>query len=124
MAVPAVMDQVRRLLIGIPLSEIHIIWEDSQRLNQELGAAFSKLGFLSSAQTKIPTTYSILPKASCEPGLELADCIIHTAGCQVRNRMKGATNVRRDFEAVFKSRSPAESAFIEITDFRHEPSKP
>jgi len=119
-AVPTAVNQIKELLKNVPLTAIHVVWEDSDRLNQALSDSFSQILFTSTAAVKIPTTYSALPKLTAEPGLEIADCIIHTAGCQVRNNMKKKSVRRRDFEAIFCSRSKAESAFVEIDGFQIE----
>jgi len=50
----------------------------------------------------LPLTWGAIPKAAGEPGLEVADFVMHAAGTQVRGNEKGDQRVRKDFACVFK----------------------
>ncbi len=66
----------------------------------------------------VPTKTFKMPKKMCEPGLEVADFIIHTAGTGVRDRLAGKRtkeNERPDFENIFTKIDSRLSSFMEIT---------
>ena len=55
-----------------------------------------------------------MPKSSMEPGLEVADMIVHTAGRQRRYQVAGKTGFTTDFKQTYwHSRIPPE--FLAIT---------
>jgi hypothetical protein len=60
-----------------------------------------------------------LPKKSMEPGLELADLIIHTSGKQQRKHAEGYRDGKRyftpDFRAVFHSVPPTWVLYSSLT---------
>jgi len=49
-----------------------------------------------------------------EPGLEVADFIIHTAGAQLRNRVNNKKNIRKDFKVIFENMTEKYSSYIFI----------
>lgn len=54
-----------------------------------------------------------MPKASMEPGLEIADLIAHTSGRQRRHQLSGKGGVTKDFEQMYW-KSPVPPAFMSI----------
>lgn len=50
---------------------------------------------------RVPVTVSVMAKADCEAGLEVADFIMHAAGGQVRSGSLDGARHRKDFQAVF-----------------------
>ena len=55
-----------------------------------------------------------MPKASMEPGLEVADLIVHTAGRQRRHELAGKSGHTKDFQQTYWH-SPIPPEFIAIT---------
>lgn len=60
----------------------------------------------------IPTRHAIIPKASGDECMEVADFVVHTAGAQARKPSALAGGSRRDFQAVFHH--PLWASFIHI----------
>jgi hypothetical protein len=50
---------------------------------------------------EIPSEYFFCSKERVEPGMEVADFVIHTAGAQLRDRISKKNLNRKDFEVVF-----------------------
>lgn len=70
------------------------------------------------ANGDIPVDWFRMPKSSHEPGLEIADLIVHTSGCQVRDRLGGRIGWRKDFECIFRQVDDRLVSYIEIGSVR------
>lgn len=99
-----VMQQVASFAKWVQPTEIVFIIENSQRIDKNLRKHFSAYRFGNNEieiQPKVLLAKKDL-RASC---VEVADFVIHPAGAQVRNRLRGFKNlnnfVRKDFAAVF-----------------------
>ncbi len=101
--------------------KVLLIFEDNERMNGVYAAYFDKYKIsrnIHGEQEGIALEKGIMSKSEMEPGLEVADFIIHTAGTSVRDRLKGkrtSENERKDFEKVFKTKDKRLSHFMEIT---------
>jgi len=71
----------------------------------------------------IPSGWHFLPKRLREPGLEVADFIMHAAGRRVRDRASGK-KAGLDYCAVFESGDPRMASWIEITRARLQKRNP
>lgn len=80
---------------------ISVIFESSRRGDRLAKAFFGRLR-LDSGGSALPATWGSMTKQRGEPGLEVADFIIHTAGTQVRARASGKPDWRKDFICVFQ----------------------
>jgi hypothetical protein len=58
-----------------------------------------------------------MPKASMEPGLEVADLIVHTAGRQRRHELAGKPSHTKDFRHTYWQ-SPIPPEYMAVTDIR------
>jgi len=58
-----------------------------------------------------------------EPGLEVADFVLHVAGSQTRDRLNGRTNWRKDFDSVFHNIDPNLVSAIEIDEVNVNPAE-
>jgi hypothetical protein len=83
---------------------VALVFEASERGNSLVERDFHFApGTLVNSRGK-PVDYDgyFMPKASMEPGLEIADLIVHTAGRQERRRRAGQTTFNLDFTSVFQ----------------------
>lgn len=71
---------------------------------------------------EFPPVWAALKKSSCEPGLEVADFVLHAAHGHVRSRLKGKSGAPRlDFRTVFQSPAPDLVEYMEINTFESKP---
>ena len=64
---------------------------------------------------EVPLTCAWMPKAACEPILELADWILHAVATQVRSNGTRAASFTADFCAAFHAVDPRLASYIEMT---------
>jgi hypothetical protein len=96
-----------------PPTQVAFIFEDSQRGNALAERYFGKLS-VKDISSSIPARQAFMPKSANDPGLEVADFIIHAAGAQARNNRNGTKKIRRDFRAVFHKAPRHLVSYIEI----------
>jgi hypothetical protein len=100
----SVLQQVAEFAKWVQPTEIVFIIESSRRIGRDLLKHFSAYRFGNGEIEIAPRAFLASKKvrASC---VEVADFVIHPAGAQVRNRLRGFKNtnnlVRKDFEIVF-----------------------
>jgi len=99
-----VMQQVASFAKWVQPTEIVFIIENSQRIDKDLRKHFGTYRF-GNGEIEIQPKVLLAKKdvrASC---VEVADFVIHPAGAQVRNRLRGFRDlknlIRKDFAAVF-----------------------
>lgn len=100
-----VIDRIVRLLGRSGCDGIAMIMEESQR-SDPMAAAFFEGYHIEvprgSQRVRLPFLKFRMPKSAAEPLLEVADFVVHVAGCQVRDALKGHLwGQRRDFKAIF-----------------------
>ena len=88
-------------------NRVIFIIEDSERCNSLAQRFFPSYKFEEyndklNKKIEIPSEYFFCDKERVEPGMEVADFIIHTAGAQLRDRISKKNLNRKDFEVVFK----------------------
>ncbi|MFC1623301.1 DUF3800 domain-containing protein [Patescibacteria group bacterium] len=94
-----------------------MIFEESERTRGINANFFNRYKFIKN-EKDVPIKKFNMLKSEIEPGLEVADFIIHTAGTSVRDRLSGKRTrekERKDFEKVFKNVDNRLSSFLEIT---------
>jgi hypothetical protein len=84
----------------IPCDEVVLIVEASQRADPIVVRHFGQLK--PAVKTNVPVRHRFLPKASGEPGLEIADFIISAAKSQTTRHIKSKTGFAFDFVDVFR----------------------
>lgn len=99
---------------------ICIIFESSNEGDRLAPLYFPRYKFVRTVGDEaynLPVKFGRMPKDDAEPGLEVADFIMHAAGTQTRERLRQESNhvPRKDFEAVFASVDKRLTGFIELT---------
>lgn len=87
-------------------NRVIFILEDSERCNSLAKKYFPSYKFEEydnklNKKIGISSEYFFCSKEKVEPGMEVADFIIHTAGTQLRDRISKKNLKRKDFEVVF-----------------------
>lgn len=75
----------------------------------------------------LPVIVCLLPKTSCEPGLEIADFVAHTAGRHTKQVEGGhrKQEVRRDFKSIFQdcAEELVEFRMVTLVEMEKVPTK-
>jgi hypothetical protein len=120
-AAPALMKRIESVAKWQPMTSIAIVFEASAR-GDRLAARYFSLYDMQEERdgTTIPVPITLLrmAKSTREPGLEVADLIVHAAGAQVNSRLRGKIGNRKDFAAIFEGVHSHLCSFIEINDVR------
>jgi hypothetical protein len=93
--------------------EVKVIFESSQRVDKLIEDAFQNFE-VRRGWKHIPSKCYFMPKAVGEPGLEVADFVMHAVGRQVRQNLKERGTFTPDFEAVFHGIDRRLSSFVEV----------
>jgi hypothetical protein len=95
-------------------NEVRVVFESSQRANRLIESTFQSFDFRRGLE-RIPSECGFMPKSAGEPALEVADFVMHAVGRQMRHSLIKRDTFLPDFCAVFHSRGPELSSFIEVT---------
>jgi hypothetical protein len=102
----------------VPFSKVALILDRSERLGPVVGRVFKELRVtqtLGGVTREIPVELCDAPKHLCEPALEVADFVIHTAGRAVRKSLAGRPFLDNpDFRAVFETQPRELSEFVRL----------
>jgi hypothetical protein len=98
-----------------PIHDIVLVFEECQRLSEQVLANFSHWRVQVNGQEK-PVEIFRATKDILEPGMEVADFVVHTAGAQARADTWPAQ--RRDFQTIFQPTGLAQEwvKFRQITE--------
>jgi len=96
------------------IDSIAIIFEESHRGDKFIPRYFSPYECLKDDGGVVPMEWCLMPKSSIEPGLEVADFVIHSAGAETLARINGNTNPRKDVDCIFYSVDSSLSRHVEI----------
>jgi hypothetical protein len=100
----SVLQRIADFAKWVKPTEIIIIAENSDRIRIDLLKHFSAYR-IGNSEIEIQPMVFLASKEVRATCVEVADFVIHPAGAQVRNRLRGYTNkfsiIRKDFEAVF-----------------------
>jgi hypothetical protein len=103
--------------------EVRVIFEASGRADPLIEEAFRYLE-VRRGWKLIPTQCYFLPKSAGDPGLEVADFVMHAVGGQMRQNLKHRDNLRLDFRAVFHSVYKSYTSFMETEAVAISPPAP
>ncbi|MGJ0515086.1 MAG: DUF3800 domain-containing protein [Methylomicrobium sp.] len=103
----AFLARVERIALRFSFSHIALLAESSERANS---LAERHVGPYNKADVEyfgrtvhVPIDHYFVPKSMNEPGIEIADFVMHAVGGQVRSECSGlARGFRKDFTAVFQ----------------------
>lgn len=102
---PFLMDTIRDIALREDPSSVVVLFEHSARLSASALRHFRPFGIRRTTRlgaTEVPVSYILLGKSVREPGLEVADVVVHTAGTQSNQRADAERWLNhRDFKAVF-----------------------
>jgi len=96
-----------------PFEEVHIIFESSKRADPLIEDAMQGFGLEENGKS-IPVECYFMTKRAGEPGLEVADFVVHTVGRQARANLKQRGDFALDYAAVFHKVDPRLTSFMEV----------
>lgn len=105
-----------------PFTEVHVVFESSGRADCLIEEAFSDFNIEENGKAIALECY-FMPKAVNDPGLEVADFVMHAVGRQARRRVEGREGFAPDFAAVFHNQDPKRVSFIEVSEVKVTPAK-
>lgn len=97
---------------------IQVIFEENARLVPKLEKFIGNTRFEENGDV-LPLNCYVMKKG-CNPGLEVADFLIHTVAGHIRSGRDTNGKFARRFDAIFKSVSPQLVSFIEIKGIKWE----
>ncbi|TXT23225.1 MAG: hypothetical protein FD134_2251 [Gallionellaceae bacterium] len=103
----AFLARVERIALRFSFSRIVLLVESSERANvlaERHVGPYNKADVEYFGRTvHVPIDHYFVPKTMNEPGIEVADFVMHAVGGQVRSECSGlAPGFRKDFTAVFR----------------------
>jgi hypothetical protein len=93
--------------------EVKNIFESSDRADPLIEEVFQNLEVRRGWKV-IPTECYFMSKKAGDPGLEMADFVVHAVGGQMRQNLKHRGRFRLDFQAVFHSVDRKYTSFLEV----------
>jgi hypothetical protein len=116
-----------RVCKSSPIGRILFVLEHSERLKsayQKLcGPSGPTLIDARGGRREFPHLWATLPKSACEPGLEVADFVLHAAQGQVRTKLRNSNApFRKDFDCVFRKVHPEHVEYMEINRIEATPA--
>lgn len=121
---------ISRLTANYDIDTVALVFESSERGDTLVRRDFelARMQFVNAKDAPVEVDGYFMPKASMEPGLEIADLVAHTAGRQRRHQMNGGKGPTKDFEQMYWH-SPIPPAFMSIdtvhlTDIAKEQESP
>jgi len=104
-------------------SGVTTVFESSDR-GDRLAKRFFPAARAHAEGKEIPLRWRTMVKAAGEPGLEVADFVMHAAGNQVRSHEQGRHRYRKDFICVFQNVDASLVEFSEVStiELAHNPA--
>jgi Protein of unknown function (DUF3800) len=110
---------ISKIAYPYPLDSLALIFEDSERGNRLAHQYFGPMKCELEGK-EIPVKKHRMAKGTLEPGLEVADFVVNTAGRHIRHAMKTGRREPNDlFRATFANVSSLLTAYSEITGAEH-----
>jgi hypothetical protein len=105
-----------------PFSSLAVIFEHSKHLTPRLESALADLHLAENGRV-IPHEYYVMAKSAGEPGLEVADFMMHTIAGYCRSGRDPQGKFAARFSAIFGTADDRLSSFIEGDSVTYTPSK-
>lgn len=119
-----IRQQLERLIKASSFYRLVLVFESSSRGNPFVREHFSDIVpvlDMPGGPQRAPVERCFMSKGLCHAPLEVADFVLHAAGCQALGMVKRRGLFRKDFETVFE---PAPGRFAEIAIVGHVSVKP
>jgi hypothetical protein len=94
-----------------PARSVAVIFEASDLANKLVVEHFGSLELTEEGQP-VPVEHGFMPKTAREPGLEVADFVVHTVGRYARHWINGRPGFPPDFIAMFHRCDPRLQSFL------------
>lgn len=94
-------------------TDVVVVIEQSERIKREVWGYLAGYD-IGHECIRITPRLFLAQKTAMQPFMEVADFVMHPAGTQVRNRLKGRFGIRQDFAAVFHRVDRRLSHYVEI----------
>ena len=118
---PCLIQRIIEILNWTPAQSVSIIFESNERNNAEILRYFSNIT-IGEEGNNIPIELYFMPKSANEPGLEIADFIMHSVHGLARNRAEGGDGYHRlDFKSAFQSVGPKLASFMLMDKITYTP---
>lgn len=118
-AMRVISETLKRRILDVarwtPFTEMHVVFESSSRADPLIKEAFADFSVEEDGKA-IPVECYFMPKAVNDPGLEVADFIMHAIGRQARRRVEGRGGFAPDFAAVFHDQDPKRVSYMEVSE--------
>jgi len=115
-AIANLHERIRRIMQWLTFDKVVILIESSERTKQKITSHFDQYRLIANG-VQIPIDHFFVHKKDNEPGIIVADFVIHTAGSTVfskgRRKIENYAD-RRDFQNVFCSLDDKRVSFLEI----------
>jgi hypothetical protein len=114
--------RIAEILSRTPAGSVALVFEASQRADPLVMQFFGGLELREDGQ-EIPVEHCLLAKSAGEPGLKMADFIMHAVGRAARRRLEGKQGFPADFDAVFGRCDPRLTSLMFVDSIEDRPDK-
>jgi hypothetical protein len=107
-------DRIAEILKHQPCNSVEVIFESTSRLENAIESAFSGFSILLDG-SPMAIELNWMDKSYNELGLEVADFIANSVGCEIRKKTENPNQTAKHFGTCFKSIDPRLVSYRNIT---------